>query len=121
VTTVPLPFNLSIFNPQEMLAGRSAQVCIEPRFVEACSFLLIGVTFMPRWHEMHLASRLMGQTESKTCIGKGMKHLGTFGSCRSQTPKRRNATFAGRTQIGALGVRPAEVASPLAAHKNRRK
>ena len=23
---------------------------------------------------MHLARHLMGQTESKTCIGKGMKH-----------------------------------------------
>ena len=29
---------------------------------------------MPRCYKMHLARRLMGQTESKTCIGKGMKH-----------------------------------------------
>jgi hypothetical protein len=49
---------------------------------------------------MHLARRLMGQTESKTCIGKGMKTPSAHSATADPSAEAPKRNFR---QIGALG------------------
>jgi hypothetical protein len=82
---------------------RTVQFCIEPRFVEALQLSTHWCYLRAALPERHLACRLMGQTESKTCIGKGLKYPRHIRLLPIQAPKRRNVTFGGHNQIGSLG------------------